>query len=176
MINKRNIVGVIAVVFMILCSASTAFAATSSTQQAQVTVSDTVAIEASFGGTQNALINLGSVVADGNTNTVNGESLVTKSNVIIDVYTRAAGAFSGNAPNTDTIALSNFRWSTGTPTAYTNTYAKVIDNWAKPSQGSSLSQAVTFDIAAPVGTTPDTYSTTVYFSAVKHNAAAPTTP
>lgn len=176
MINKRNIVGIVTVVFMVLLSAVPAFAATSSTQQAQVTVSDTVAIEAYFGGTQNALINLNSIVADGNFNTVTGESIVTKSNVRIDVWTRASGAFTGTSPNTDTIALSNFRWSIGTPTAYTNAYAKIIDDWAKPSQGSSLSQAVTFDIAAPVGTTPDTYNTTVYFSAVKHNAAAPTTP
>jgi hypothetical protein len=175
MMNKNKILGIITIIFMVLVSAVPVFAATSTTQTAQVTVSDTIAIEAFFNSVQNANINLGSIVADGNTNTVNGESLVTKSNVRIDVYTRASGNFAGGIIP-DTIALSNFRWSIGSPTPYTNAYVKVIDDWAKAPKGGSLSQAVTFDIAAPVGTEPGDYTTTVYFSAVKHNAAAPTTP
>lgn len=175
MINKKNMMALIAIVFMVLIGAVPAFAATSSTQTAQVTVSDTVAITALFGSTVNGTISMGTLSADGLQTTVNGELLRTYSNVNVDVYTKSSGDLTGGSP-ADTITLSNFVYNNGTDNAFTNSYVKMITNWNKAPKSSYTEQALPLKITIPVGTNPGTYTTTVYFSAVKTGNTAPTTP
>ncbi len=174
MINKRNMVGLVAVIFMVLFSAVPAFAAQAQ-QTAQVTVSDTVSITALFGSTVNGTINLGSLNADGSQTTVNGELLRTYSNVNVDVWTRATGDFSGGSP-ADTITLSNFVYNNGTDHAFTNSYVKMITNWNKAPKNGYNEQALPLKITIPTGTNPGTYTTTIYFSALKTGSTGPPAP
>jgi len=183
--NKNKILGIMTMLCVIIVSAVPAFAASSSsTQTAQVTVSDTIAIAGTWaGGGNNSTINLGSLPADGLQATFNGgasgEQIFTYSNVAIDVYTKASGDFAGGIP-ADTITINNFLWSNGTstPAAFTTGYtgAKVLNNIAKAPKSGSTAYPVNLYLTVPVGTNSGSYSTTVYFSAVKTGAAAPTTP
>jgi len=182
MINKK-VIGIVALVLLIIGGAIPAFAAstTSSTQTVQVTVNPNIAIAARWaGGANNSTINLGSLDADGAqtlfTGGASGEQLLTYSNIKIDVYTKAAGNF---ANGTNSIALSNFLFRGGnvsTATAFTTSYFKIVDNWDKAPQGGSNIANIDLFLTVPFGTEPGNYTNTVYFSAVQHNAAAPTTP
>ena len=104
MINKRNIVGAIAVAVMVLLSAVPSFAASpSSTQPVEVTVSPTVAIAARWaGGGNNSTITLGTIPADNIQRTFTGgpagQEIMTFSNVGIDIWTRLADNFAGIDP------------------------------------------------------------------------------
>lgn len=169
MMTKKNMMGLITVVFMVLICAVPAFAEDQTTQTAKVTVDPTVAIESYFAGVKNGQIDLGTVKADGLRSTPVSGELRTLSNVNIDLKTYVSGNFEGGSP-ADTISFSNFRWGAGaTPTTdYTTTAATVLTNWAKAPKGSYNSQAISFDIFAPVGTNPGDYTTTVYFTAIQH--------
>jgi len=180
-INKRNIVGAIAVAVMVLLSAVPSFAASpSSTQPVEVTVSPTVAIAARWaGGGNNSTITLGTIPADNIQRTFTGgpagQEIMTFSNVGIDIWTRLADNFAGIDP----FAPSNFRF-TGlnitVPRSYTTTYQIIGNNTPKAPAGNHTIFPVTFDITIPFGTAPGGYTNTVFFSAVQHGFAAPTTP
>ena len=153
----------------------------SSTQPVQVTVSPTIAIAATWNsGANNSTIKLGSLGADGLQKTYNGgksgEQLFTFSNMVVDVYTRASGPLS---IGTDTIALTNFRYRGGsvrTARTFTTSYYKMYNNWAKAPVAGSRAASINLYLTVPVGTAPGNYSTTIYFAAVKHSAAAPNAP
>ena len=181
MINKKNMMALIAVVFMVLISAVPTFAATSSTQPVTVTVKQTIAISAQWNsGGNNSSINLGSVSADNMQTTfaggATGEQLTTASNDVIDIWTKVATAtFAG----TDPIASSNFMFSglnQSTAKAYSASYAIIGNATPKAPQGNPTTYPVTFYLTVPYGTSAGSYTNTVYFSAVAHDAAAPTTP
>ena len=170
MINKKNMMGLITIVFMVLISAVPTFAAQTTTQTATVTVSDTIAIEALFSGTQNADITLGTLAADNAQTTVSGEVIRTRSNVAIDVSTRASGDFSDGGTPANTIALSNFLYDGDTANhVFTTGNTAVFTNWAKaPKATGYADKSVPLKITIPYGTDPGTYTTTVYFTASKH--------
>ncbi|SCG85336.1 putative protein [Methanobacterium congolense] len=182
MLNKNFILLTI-LIFLLVSCASPAFAvqSTSSTQPVQVTINDAVAISATWNsGANNSAINLGSVLPDGSQNTytggTSGEQLFTYSSVMIDVYTKASGPLTGGS---NSIALTNFRYMGGSVTtarAFTTNYYKIYDNWQKAPQGGSRVAPITLYLNVPLGTNPGSYQTTIYFSAVKHNAGTPTTP
>ena len=182
MSNKSFILSTILTFFLVLC-ASPVFAAeyTSSTQPVQVIVNDAVAISATWNsGPRDSTINLGSVLPDGSQNIyaggVTGEQLYTYSSVKIDVYTKASGPLTSGS---NTIALTNFRYMGGsvtTATAFTTNYYKIYDNWQKAPQGGFRVEPITLYLTVPLGTNPGNYNNEICFSAVKHNAGAPTTP
>lgn len=184
MMNKK-IIGVMALALVMIVGACPAFAATSasSTQPVQVTVDDTIAIAATWSnGGNNSTIDLGALTADGIQKTftggATGEMLYTYSNVPIDVYTRASGALTSGS---NTIALSNFLYKGGsatTATAFTQSYVKMYEDWNKaPLDPGYDDEAIDLSLTVPFGTSPGTYSSTVYFSAVKSDSTtAPSTP
>lgn len=174
MINKKNMLGVIAVVFMVLISAVPTFAAQSSTQQVTVTVNPTVAISAAWNaGGNNSSISLASD-ADNIQKTYSGEVVTDASNVNIDIYTRAT-----NFVGPDTFALNNFMYSGGSvssATVFTNNYAKICNNLTKPAATTTTPVPVTLYLTVPYGTGAGSYTNTVYFAAVQNGTAAPNTP
>ncbi|MDP3035351.1 MAG: hypothetical protein Q8M97_09665 [Methanobacteriaceae archaeon] len=178
----KKILGIIMLTLIMIVGAFPAFAASSasSTQTVQVTVNPTISIAARWNsGENNNTISLGSLDADDLTTTftggVNGEELFTYSNVPIDVYTKATGPL---ANGSNVIALTNFQYSGNVSgqTAFTTSYTKVFSNWAKAPIGSYNVAPLNLYLKVPFGTNPGNYSTTVYFSAVGFDAAAPTTP
>lgn len=181
MINNK-LVGLVTLALVLIVGAMPAFAADtdSSTQAVQVTVGPTVAIQALWAnGADNNTINLGTIAADDvqvpYPGGATGEQVRTYSNVMIDLYTRIAGNFTNG---TNTIDANNFLFTgnaSGT-VPFTAQYQKVFDDWAKAPKGGFNSAPVNLYLTVPFGTDPGDYSTTVYFSAVRHNAAAPTTP
>ncbi len=181
MLNKKNIVGIVTVLFIVLFSVVPTFAAQSSTQPVTVTVQQTIAISASWaGGANNSAINLGTLSADNMQNTftggATGEQLTTASNDAIDIWTKVASASFAGA---DPIAISNFMYSglsQSTAKAFTTNYAIIGNNTPKAPQGNPTTYPVNLYLTIPYGTGAGTYTNTVYFSAVAHNAAAPTTP
>ena len=167
----------IAIVFMVLISAVPTFAATSSNQSVTVTVNPTIAISAAWNsGANNSTIALGALDADNMQKTFTGEVVTDASNIPIDVYVRALAA---NFQGPDTLGLNNFMYSGGSvssATAFTTSYAKYYDNWAKPNAGLPSTSAVTLYMTIPYGTGAGNYNNTVFFSAVTHGPTAPTTP
>lgn len=181
MINKK-LLFLTTLIFINISSVFPVFAATtSSTQPVQVTVSPTIAIATTWNsGANNSTIKLGSLDADGLQKTYiggkSGEQLFTFSNMAVDVYTKTSGPLSSG---TDTIALTNFRYrggSVGTARAFTTSYYKMYNNWAKAPVANSRAASINLYLTVPIGTTPGNYSTTIYFAAVKHNAATPNVP
>jgi len=182
MLNK-NFILLTVLIFLLVLGTSPVSAAqsTSSTQPVQVIVNDAVAISATWdSGPRDSAINLGSRVPDGSQTPFpggsDGEQLFTYSSVKIDVYTKASGPLTSGS---NSIALTNFRYMGGsvtTATVFTPNYSKIVDNWQKAPQGSFRVEPITLYLTVPLGTNPGSYQTTVYFSAVKHNAGAPTTP
>jgi hypothetical protein len=179
--KNKNIIGIMALALVIAVGACPAFAAqtASTTQQVQVTVNPTIAIAATWENAgNNSLINLGSRDADGLQTTfaggASGEQLYTYSNVPIDVYTKASGDLTSG---TNTIALSNFLYkdSTGTneQTAFTQTYAKIHENWPAATQSGPNVDSVDLALTVPFGTASGNYASTVYFSAVQAGQAGP---
>ena len=182
--KNKNIIEIMALALVIAVGACPAFAAqtTSTTQQVQVTVTPTVAIAATWkNGGNNSEIGLGSLDADGLQTTfaggASGEQLYTYSNVPIDVYTRASGDL---ASSSDSIALTNFLYKdstgTATQTAFTQTYAKIHENWAAATQEGPNVDNVDLALTVPFGTASGNYASTVYFSAVQTSQAAPSSP
>ena len=78
--------------------------------------------------------------------------------------------------NIKRVYVSTMGGSVTTATVFTPNYSKIVDNWQKAPQGSFRVEPITLYLTVPLGTNPGSYQTTVYFSAVKHNAGAPTTP
>lgn len=181
MINNK-LIGLVTLALVLIVGAMPAFAADtdSSTQAVQVTVGPTVAIQAFWAnGADNNTINLGTVAADNvqvpYAGGATGEQVRTYSNVMIDLYTRIAGNFTNG---TNTLDANNFLFTgnvTG-QTAFTAQYQKVFDDWAKAPKGGYNTAPINLALTVPFGTDPGDYSTTVYFSAVRHNAVAPVTP
>lgn len=181
--KNKNIIGIMAFALVIVVGACPAFAAqtTSATQQVQVTVNPTIAIAATWNNKgNNSTIDLGALDADGLQTTftggASGEQLYTYSNVPIDVYTRASGDL---ASGSNTIALSNFLYkdSTGAQKEFTQTYAKIHENWAAATQSGPNKESVDLALTVPFGTAAGNYNSTVYFSAVqKGTSSAPSTP
>lgn len=167
------------IIMIILLNAGPVFA--TDTQTVQVTISNAISITAFWnGGANNNTINLGSLAADNIQRTfpggASGEQIRTYSNTAIDVYTRAAGNLQSGS---NSIALTNFQYSGGTislPTSFTVNYFKMYDNWASAPQGGSNTAPVNLYMTVPYGTSPGTYTTTIYFSAVAHGASPPTSP
>lgn len=185
MINNK-ILGLITLALVLMVGAMPVFAADtdSSTQAVQVTVGPTVAIQAIWNsGLDNNTITLGPLAADNVQNIftggATGEQIFTFSNVKIDVYTKIAGDLTDATNTTRKIAASNFLYSggsVGTATAFTDNYAILYDDWDKAPKYGNNSAPINLYLTVPFGTDEGTYSSTVYFSAVRHNAGAPTTP
>ncbi len=185
MINKNNMMGIIALVFMVLISAVPTFAAPlSSTQTVNVSVQQTIAISAQWNnGGNNSTITLGPLAADGLVNTFSGkESVSSASNDYIDVWTKLAtptftGA--GTNPGANPFAASCFQFSgmnvtAATPYSNANSYQIIGNNTGKVvSMGSTIDYPVTFYLTIPIGTGAGNYSNTVYFSAIAHNGGTP---
>lgn len=188
----KKILGIIPIA-LILCFAvflaagdNQAIAAPSATQNVTVTVPEHIAINASFNGMgNNSTITLGTILADNVqqpfTGGATGEQVSTRSNVQIDLWTKASGDFSSTELGADYIELSNFMYSDyngaiGTATPFTTSYAKVINDWAKPhpvTDGGILTVPVDLYMTVPWGTAPATYNTTVYHSAIRHTLSGP---
>ena len=158
---------------MVLISVAPIFAAQETSQTAKVTVTDTIAIEALFGGTQNADIILGNLAADNAQVTVNGEVIRTRSNVAIDVTTRTSGALSDSSTPANTIALTNFLYDGDSANQqFTTGNTAVFTNWVKaPKATGYADKTLPLKITIPYGTDPGTYTTTVYFTASKHTGS-----
>ncbi|MGB9845204.1 hypothetical protein [Methanothermobacter tenebrarum] len=160
----------------------TAQASESTTQTLQANVSDTIAITATWAGTENGTINLGNVPADNFERSWEGgdtaEQVHTYSNVAIDLYVRAAGDLTKGA---DKIALDNLKYDgyandTLQKTAFDTTYALVKAGWGPPSQGAHLTVPVDLFLTVPFATPPGVYTTTIYHAAVQAGGTEPTTP
>lgn len=148
------------------------FAVRDQSLSAQVTINSQVSIAANWNSTGvNSTINLGSLEADGLQKSwnggINGEQILSYSNVKIDVYTRASGNLtSGNS----SIPLNKFLYRGGnisTPTSFETNYTQIIDGWSK-AQGSPNVAPINLYLTVPYGTEPGTYTTTIYFMAVQH--------
>jgi len=150
--------------------------ASSTSQQASVTISPVIAIMSYD------TINFGTVPEStvGPTSLTAKNTLIVRSNMPVDVYTRANDTkmINTNPTVTDTITPIQFTPHDGSATDYTTKYQMAYENLLKPEQGSE--KPATWDeilnIKVLSYTNNGTYVVTLYHAAVPHGAAPPTRP
>jgi hypothetical protein len=160
MINKK--LGMMAVALMILFAVAPAFAATTASQSVTVNVAPTIAISVD----NNALTYNLNADGIGSTQNFNVRSY---SNVRTDM-TISASALSTPA-GSDPLGLSDFTWvATGGNSGALSTGSQtLISNVAKAPKNGFTAVPVSLTVAAPFGTDPGAYSTTITYTITQHS-------
>lgn len=166
---------------LISISSSPIFAASSMTQTVTVNIPESIGIASSWnGGGNSSTISFGDLAADNIEKSwpggVTGEQLQTLSNVGVDIYVRASGNFL-DSDTGETIPLSNL-YSAGygdskAKTQLSTGYVNVVDSWARPVSGETKIVPVDLYLTVPFGTKSGTYTTTLYYTAVKSGTLGP---
>ncbi|MEL7670751.1 hypothetical protein [Methanobacterium sp.] len=161
------------VVIMLFIFPTSAEGSSTSSQTVSVTIPETTAVSANYGNSSTIFI--GPISQGTNEITINNVYFANPSNVDTEIWIKASGDLTGTS-TASTISLSNLKYiipGLGAAGELTDQYTKACV-LKKPKQGSSNSgMGVDLQLKIPYGTTPDTYTTTIYFTSLKFNSDAP---
>ncbi|MEN6294160.1 MAG: hypothetical protein ABFC34_01855 [Methanobacterium sp.] len=161
------------VAIMLFIFPTSAEGSSTSSQTVSVTIPETTAVSANYGNS--STINIGPISPGTNEITINNVYFANPSNVDTEIWIKASGDLTGTS-TASTISLSNLKYiipGLGEAGELTDQYTKACV-LKKPKQGSSNSgMGVDLQLKIPYGTTPDTYTTTIYFTSLKFNSDAP---
>ncbi len=160
---------------VVVISSYPVFAVSSMTQTVTVNVPESVGISTSGNREgSNSTVYMKNLSINGMENSWIGdtcsEQLQSLSNVNINIYIKASGDFT-NPYNNETVPLANFYFAGGNnsnvKTQITTNYVNVASKWSQLYSGEKNVLPINLYLTVPLGTKPGSYTTTIYYVAVK---------
>ena len=169
MITKKMMLLTVTFVLMTLASATTAFGATTANQGVSVTVAPTVSIDI-----DEPLLVFNNLIADGASSQTENFNVISLSNVRTDMTITASQLLNGDGDpvSGDDLTLADFAWASspaggsevGHSGVLTTGVQAFADNIQKAPKSGQRNVPASLTVTAPVGTNPDTYTTTITYT------------